>query len=91
MIMSRDDLGAFLADLATRVREGDSIEGSLEYSIPSNKDDWDRGLEVVASVRIGNLDGQGGIRLIEPTELPVDDLTNDDPDGARDQPRRDIY
>lgn len=61
--MSKEQLLAILDDIRARVAEGDSFEGSIEYLMPEPL-----GLEgdfaVVASYRIGNTMGQGGLRLI---------------------------
>lgn len=64
--LSVDALADVLADMADRVRRGDSFEGSIEYMIPGPEDEV-QGVDarmVQASYRVGNLDGQGGIRMI---------------------------
>ena len=62
MRMSKAEFIAMLADIAERVAADDSVSGSLRYELdfafPS------RAVEVQASYRIGNLQGQGGMTLI---------------------------
>jgi len=58
--MTRQDLAAVLEDMLIRVRNGDSLEGSIQYLLSEEDDKWD----VEASYRIGNTEGQGGVRLI---------------------------
>jgi hypothetical protein len=71
--MSRQELAEVLDDMRQRVLAGDSYEGSLEYRMPENDlppeergrfpspdaDFWVTGL-----YRVGNLQGQGGMRVI---------------------------
>lgn len=59
-------LQAFLQDIRRRVSIGDSFEGMIQYSC------LEKGLEpgeweVSGLWRIGNLDGQGGTRVLPPT------------------------
>jgi hypothetical protein len=70
--MTQDELVWVLRDMAERVEQGDSFEGSITYEIPLEAD-GDRYKEVGpegtyalvrASYRIGNTMGQGGVRLI---------------------------
>lgn len=62
---TQDELVAVLLDMAERVRTGDSFEGSIEYLMPTVEDvPEDTYALVRASYRIGNRDGQGGLRLI---------------------------
>lgn len=83
--MSHDELVGVLADIHDRVRAGDSFEGSIEYLIPGADDgrrdhrpyvteaEWLRGSMVRASYRIGNLQGQGSLRMIgEMRDVPED-------------------
>jgi len=66
--MSHDELLATLEDIIAHVREGDSLEGSFEYLIPdpdeADSDQWMSGYMVRAAYRIGNLQGQGFMRMI---------------------------
>lgn len=68
--MDRHELAAVLRDILARVEAGDSFEGNLEYLMPDpepapegwpspNAEFW-----VTAAYRIGNREGQGGMRMI---------------------------
>ena len=73
--VSRDTLLALLDDIRHHVEHGDSFEGSLEYLMPEPGDPDDVEFRLRAAYRIGNLQGQGGMRLIgsmEPT-LPSEE------------------
>jgi hypothetical protein len=54
---------ALLDDVRQRVASGDSFEGSLSYEFPWDGDE-PKGFRVRASYRIGNSEGQGGMRMI---------------------------
>jgi len=64
--LSTAQLASMLRELADLVDAHDSFEGSLSYTALGDTyddlgpDEW----EVVAAYRIGNLGGQGGMRLI---------------------------
>lgn len=72
--MSRQQLAALLDDISARVKAGDSFEGYLNYTMPM--DDWPEGQKpenwpsddcdfwVHGAYRIGNTQGQGGLRLL---------------------------
>jgi hypothetical protein len=62
---TRAELLAILDDIRARVTAGDSFDGSLQYEA-SESDEG--GFFVMATYRIGNLDGQGGYRLIGRTD-----------------------
>jgi hypothetical protein len=70
--MDREKLADLLLDMSKRVREGDSLEGHLEYLVPDqhsvlDSTGWpspDVDAWVTGAYRIGNLQGQGGMRLI---------------------------
>jgi hypothetical protein len=63
--MEQEALAAVLRDMAERVAEGDSFEGSIEYLMPTEEEVPDGTWALVrASYRIGNRDGQGGVRLV---------------------------
>ena len=66
--MSPVELAVLLREIADSVESGDSLEGSLEYLIPEDGSD---GLDVRASFRTGNRDGQGGIVVIGDDEQEV--------------------
>ncbi|TDD97582.1 hypothetical protein [Actinomadura rubrisoli] len=77
--MARDQLLAVIDDIRTRVANGDSFEGSIEYLMPENPGggvDFD----VRAGYRIGNSMGQGGFRLIAAPE--ADDTIHADTTGG---------
>lgn len=68
--MSHDELADLLLDMSERVRRGDSYEGNIEYHFPEEctpepgwpdpmDDFWVRGV-----YRVGNLEGQGGVRMV---------------------------
>lgn len=66
--MTTDELVLVLRDMADRVANGDSLEGSVEYLMPEPLADPgidpDAHFAVRASYRIGNTQGQGGVRLV---------------------------
>jgi hypothetical protein len=71
--MSLETLAFLLADIREHVIQGDSYEGSIEYlmpgPVPPGEDEnlWpatDADFWVTATYRIGNLQGQGGMRMI---------------------------
>lgn len=70
MKLNRPALATVLRHVANAVESGDSLEGSIEWLIPEHGSSQD--LEVTASVRTGNLDGQGGVLLISPS--PADEV-----------------
>jgi hypothetical protein len=72
--MSHEALVALLADIHQHVADGDSFEGSIEYLMPGPFEDekppempdeeWEQGSLVTAAYRLGNLQGQGFMRMI---------------------------
>jgi hypothetical protein len=60
---SRDELAGVLREMTRRVEAGDSMEGFIEYLLPDEGDEPD-GFRVRARFRIGNLQGQGGMRIV---------------------------
>lgn len=52
-----------LDDIRERVSAGDSFEGSIEYLMPDEDDPAD-GFRVQGAYRVGNSQGQGGMRMI---------------------------
>lgn len=62
--MSQQDLAALLQDMLDRVKVGDSLEGSIEYALPYIGDPEDTYAMVRAVYRVGNLQGQGGMRMV---------------------------
>ena len=66
---SADQLAAILEHMAASVKAGDSFEGSIAYSCMA--DDLGPGeFSVDGGYRIGNLEGQGGYRLLGDREPP---------------------
>lgn len=65
-LLSKEQLSKLLRHMAELVETGDSFEGSLEYLIPDIDPEPKEGEDfaVTARFRIGNLDGQGGMRFI---------------------------
>ena len=74
--MTPAEVAEVLRDMAERVEQGDSYEGSIEYALPDvpewaqrgepQPEDWvERDYRLVrGAYRIGNTMGQGGTRLI---------------------------
>jgi hypothetical protein len=63
--VTRDQLLDVIDDMRKRVAAGDSYEGSLEYLLPDVDDgDSPDGFRLRAAYRVGNLQGQGGMRMI---------------------------
>jgi hypothetical protein len=80
--MGQEALAALLADMAARVRAGDSFEGSIEYLAPLDEEVPPGTYALVrGSYRIGNSMGQGGVRLIGAT--PDTTATLRDSGGAQ--------
>lgn len=72
--MDSDTLVALLTDVLARVREGDSWEGNVEWSLPDPDAPPGTEFMVRGVYRIGNAFGQGGVRMIgtvPPTPMPV--------------------
>jgi hypothetical protein len=69
--MTWDELVATLKEIAALVEAGDSWEGFIEYAMPCGEVVPEGTYALVrASYRIGNLDGQGGIRMIGRIKAP---------------------
>jgi len=61
--MTYPQLASILADMADLVREGDSFEGWIQYTLPADPVGTGEVL-VVGTYRTGNSMGQGGMRMI---------------------------
>jgi len=61
--LTREQLLGILSDISQRVAAGDSFEGYLNYLLPDEGDDPD-GFRVEARYRVGNLQGQGGMKIV---------------------------
>jgi len=67
----KETLLALLDDIRHHVEHNDSFEGFVEYTMPIGGDDQvieDADFLLRASYRIGNSQGQGGMRMIGKTE-----------------------
>lgn len=61
------DVFRCLLDAAVRVEHGDSFEGLIIWSMPTDEPELtDADFGLVARYRVGNLDGQGGMRVFTP-------------------------
>jgi hypothetical protein len=73
-VVSREDLVAILNDMADRVRVGDCFGGSIEFEYwdqenGAGKDEF----SAMGAYRVGNLEGQGGMRIIRSGEKVKDE------------------
>ena len=70
VFFTRGQLVRTLREMADRVEVGDSFEGNIEYTMPWSEEigdpetDHADGFRVRAAYRVGNLQGQGGMRMI---------------------------
>jgi hypothetical protein len=65
--MTKAQLLEVIDDIRMRVEAGDSYEGFLNYLMPYDDDDEiieDADFVVEARYRVGNLQGQGGMRMV---------------------------
>lgn len=60
VVMGCDALAGVLGDMAARVLALDSFDGHLEYHPTTVHGQW----EVAGAYRVGNREGQGGMRII---------------------------
>lgn len=60
--MEPKQLAAVLLDMSVHVEQGDSYDGSISYE--TDYEGGEPGFGVVAAYRVGNLMGQGGMRVI---------------------------
>jgi hypothetical protein len=58
--IDRDKLVKLLEDILAGVKSGDTLEGNIEFLMADDPEYWD----VRGTYRIGNLQGQGGVRMI---------------------------
>ena len=59
-----------LSEISKAIQDGDSFEGHISYSCLEEhleRDEW----EVSGAYRIGNNMGQGGMRVMEPSEEAI--------------------
>lgn len=65
MTFTKDKLASFLREIADLVETGDSLEGTITYTALNATRELRPGeIELECAVRVGNREGQGGIRLI---------------------------
>lgn len=64
--ISKDELLGMLDEIRQGVESGDTLEGSFEFTLPFPPagDPEDAEFMARASYRIGNLMGQGGVRML---------------------------
>jgi hypothetical protein len=62
--MSREQLLATLDDIRGGVECGDTLEGSLQFTLNYDDPAAEHPYDTQAAYRVGNLMGQGGMRLI---------------------------
>lgn len=62
--VTQQELLAILDDIRELVLRGDSWEGYLNYVLPDENDPANIYARVEARYRVGNLEGQGGMRMI---------------------------
>lgn len=74
IFLTQEQLVELLTDILNRVKAHDSFEGSIEYTMPWNKEfgdpetDGGNGYRVRAAYRVGNSQGQGGMRMVGKVE-----------------------
>jgi hypothetical protein len=65
LVAERRELSAILRDMADRIDSGDSFEGNIEYSYWDEENGaGENQFSVMGTYRIGNKDGQGGLRML---------------------------
>ena len=74
VILNRGQLIDVVTDILNGINSGDTLEGSVEFLMNLDGDSEPR-WNVQASYRVGNLNGQGGLRLVG----EVEDLTGSKP------------
>jgi hypothetical protein len=62
--VTREELEAILEDMLIKVKAGDSLEGYLNYLMPDPDLSAPGTFDVEARYRVGNLQGQGFMRMI---------------------------
>lgn len=66
--LSKKELLSILSDLHDGVMTGDTLEGNIAFTISDKPNKWD----VHGVYRVGNLMGQGGVRMIGTVPDPPD-------------------
>lgn len=80
--VTKDELLLIIDEIRDRVAIGDSYEGFLNYLIPANLDDPNIVADVEARFRVGNLEGQGGMKMIGVDTGPHEHDHTEAPDAA---------
>ena len=62
--VTKEQLLAIIDDIRDSVINNDSMEGYLNYLLPDEDDPKDVKFRVEARYRVGNSQGQGGMRMI---------------------------
>ena len=62
--MSREQLLAVLDEIRQGVADGDTLEGSIQFTLNYDEPAAEHPYDVQAAYRVGNSMGQGGMRLI---------------------------
>lgn len=62
--ISHGGLVLLMEDLLEGIRSGDSLEGHVGWLLPESDDAPPQSFDVLAGWRVGNLQGQGGFRMI---------------------------
>jgi hypothetical protein len=60
-VLSRSEFCALLHDLLHGIEHGDSLEGNVQYEVADQSGSY----RVKGAYRIGNREGQGGVRIID--------------------------
>lgn len=71
--ISHGGLQLLLADVLEGVKTGDSLEGHVSWLLPEDEDAPPQSFDVMAGWRVGNLQGQGGFRMIGHWERRADE------------------
>jgi hypothetical protein len=58
--LTHSELGLLLEGVLEGVRTGDTLEGSITFTVSETPDCWD----VIARYRVDNVLGQGGVRMV---------------------------
>lgn len=59
-VLTRDEFVELLDDLRHCIEHGDSLEGNLQYEVADHQGSY----RVKGAYRVGNREGQGGVRII---------------------------
>ena len=63
--LARCDLVAVLKDILDGVQSGDTMEGHISWALPEDASAGADTYDVIACYRVGNLQGQGGMRMLD--------------------------